>query len=187
MDKIIVTDMDDVLVNFLETWVSQLNATYNKDIKTEDIKDWGMNKFYPELSFEQLYGILNKESFWKLVEPKKGSPETLKRMKEDGYQVYVCTAAHYDNISPKVNECLIKYYPWLTYKDIIICHKKDLLTCNYIIDDYTENIRKSKAIRFLMDAPYNQHARLVIDYDFRVKSMEEVYNIIKELEKKEIA
>lgn len=180
--KLFVTDMDDVLVDLLKTWVTLLNIRYNKNVKIEDIKEWDMKKSYPDLTDKELYGILNEEELWKSVTPKKNSQQFLEKIKNSGYKVFVCTATHYKNISTKITECLLKYYPWITYKDIIMCHNKSMVMCDYIVDDYHENIKDSKAIRFLIDAPYNQDAVKGVHYDFRVPSMKEVYKIITKLD-----
>ena len=180
--KVLVTDMDDVLVNLLDTWTSILNSRYSKNVKLEDIQEWDMHKAYPDLNDKQLFGVLNEDELWMQVRPKEGSPEYLLRVKDMGYRIFVCTAAHYKNISKKITLCLLKYYPWLTYKDIIMCHDKELISCDYIIDDYHNNIKRSKAVRFLMDAPYNKIAQTSRDFDFRVNSMEDVYNILNEYE-----
>ena len=98
-----------------------------------------------------------------------------------GHKIYVCTATHYKNLSQKLNSCLTKYFPWLTYTDIIMCHNKQMIKCDYIIDDYPENIRGHSAVSFLMDAPHNRSCDKVA-YDFRVKTFRDIIQIIDELE-----
>lgn len=183
MSKIIVTDMDDVLVSLLDAWIDYFNTKYNKSVKYEDITDWDMLKFYPDLTEKELHESLNTEELWKAVKPIKESVIYLKKLYDEGYKILVCTACYFTNIAVKLINCLFPNYPFLTYKDIIICYDKSLIKCDYIIDDYHENIKNSKATRFLMNAPYNRNISNDY-YDFRVNSFEDVYYIIKELEKK---
>ncbi len=184
MNKIFVTDMDDVLVDLLSAWIRVLNFRYRKSVTTEQVKDWDMRLAYPDLTDKELYGVLNEDELWQQVKPKGDSAEYLKRIKDAGYDVFVCTATHYKNIGKKLTHCLLKYYPWLDYKDIIMCHNKAMINCQFIVDDNPENMRNSRAVRFLMDCPHNQNADESC-YDYRVTSMKEVFDIVNELEKVE--
>ena len=181
MSKVFVTDMDDVLVSLVDAWVDTLNKRYGTNVSVSDILEWDITKAFPTLSADKIFGVLNEEELWNAVQPKGVSPQYLSKLKEDGYTIYVCTATHYKNLDTKIRKCLLKYYPWLTYKDIIMCHNKPLLKCDYLVDDNPMNLIGSGATTFLMDAPYNQNCSETL-YDFRVYSMEEVYTIIKQLE-----
>ncbi len=180
MQKIIVTDMDDVLVDLLPIWIKCLNERYNKSVRYEDITEWRMKVAYPDLTDKQLYGILNEEHLWQQVKPKGTSVEDVKMLVSKGYKVYVCTASHYKTVSNKMTHALFPYFDF-DYRDIIVCHDKHLVQCDYLIDDNPENLKHSSAVTFLMDAPYNQTADERY-YDFRVTSLSDMYNIIKELE-----
>ena len=184
MNKILVTDMDDVLVDLLTAWTNVLNKRYNKSVRPCDVLDWDMKIAYPDLSDKELYGVLNEEELWKQVLPMNDSPEYLKLINDTLCKVYVCTATHYKNIEKKIVNCLMKYYSWLGYKDIIMCHDKSMLKCDYIVDDNVQNVKNSDGIKFLFDRPHNQREN-THNYDFRVKSMKDVYEIIKEFQEVE--
>ena len=181
MNKVIAFDMDDVLVELLNTWLDVLNRHHNLKVKKEDVVDWDMKLAYPTLNEHQIYECLGAPYFWKEVEKKDNGPEVVQRFIDDGYKVVVVTAARPESIATKLNKCLFKHYPMLSYKDIIMAHQKDLINCDYIVDDGPHNLKNHKAIKFLMDAPYNKNCDKII-YDFRVKNLEEVYSIIKEIE-----
>lgn len=182
MQKIFVTDMDDVLVDLLGAWSKYLNNRYGTKVLAENIVDWDMTKAFPTLRPNEIYEVLGEEQFWKTVTPKEHAVEYLRLICEDpNYKVYVCTATHYKGIKVKLENCLLKYFPWLTYKDIIMCHNKSLIECDYIVDDYPNNLTNNNRIRFLMNAPHNQICEESL-YEFRVKSMKEVYEILKEFE-----
>ncbi len=179
---IVVTDMDDVLVDLLPAWLQILNDRYSKHVKVEDVTEWDMRCVYPDLTDKELYGVLNEDSLWDIVQPKRDAVEFLKAIKDAGHKVLVCTATHYKNIEKKLTRCLLKHFPWLTYKDIIMCHHKRLIKCDVIIDDNVDNLRGSDGVRILYSCSHNKHIP-EIDYHFRVSSMEEVYSIINQLER----
>ena len=179
--KVIVTDMDDVLVDLLPAWIHTLNFRYNQNVRVEDVTEWDMDAVFPSLKPEQIYSVLSEETFWALVQPKNDAVEGLTTLHEMGYKIYVCTATHFKNIEKKLTRCLLKYIPWLNYKDIIMCHNKQMINCDYIIDDYPNNIKGHSAVAFLMDAPHNRNCS-EMDYDFRVNTFSDIIEIIKELE-----
>jgi 5'(3')-deoxyribonucleotidase len=181
MNKVIAFDMDDVLVELLDTWLNVLNRHHGLHVKREDIVEWDMKKAFPTLTDFQLYGVLSYPYLWKEVQVKDNGPATIEKLLSEGYEVIVVTASSPSTISTKLRECLFKYYPMLTYHDVIVCHKKQLVKCDYIVDDAPHNLEGHDAIKFLMDAPYNQDCPEDL-YDFRVKNIEEVYDIIKQIE-----
>lgn len=181
MEKVIVTDMDDVLVNLLEHWLEYLNTRYDCNVKCEDVVEWDMSKAYPTLTPEQLYGALSDEELWKAVTPRKDAIKYLTKLHNEGYKILVATAASYNTIKTKLVNALFPYFKFLTYKDIIMIYDKHLLKCSIIIDDYHENLRGSDAVKILVNAPYNKNCDEMI-YDFRVDGWKEIYQIIHELE-----
>lgn len=180
----IAVDMDDVLVNLLEAWLNFLNKKHNLSVKKSDVVDWDMKKVYPTLSDKELYGVLNLEELWQTVTPLPYAYHYLKRLYDEGYKIKVVTASHYKTIAPKLINALFPYYNFLTYKDIIVCSDKKLIQADIIVDDYHENLRGCKGVKFLMNAPYNQNIDTSI-YDFRISNLKELYLIIKQLEKVE--
>lgn len=181
MRKVFVTDMDDVIVELADAWVRHLNFHYRTKVQVEDLTSWGMSEMFPTLTSEEIYSVLSKPEFWQGVKAKEGSPEVLQKLIDEDYEVYICTATSYNNLQVKVINCLLKYCPWVTKHHIICCHNKGLIKCNYLVDDYPPNFKGSDAITFLMDRPWNRNCDEQL-YNFRVYSMQEVYNIIKVLE-----
>lgn len=45
----ILVDMDDVLENLVECWVNELNKKCGSSLREEDITDWRIAKFFPQL------------------------------------------------------------------------------------------------------------------------------------------
>ena len=97
----IFCDADDVLINTVECWVELINKTYNQNVKPETVTDWDATKAYPNLTKEQVYGVLNADTLWYMVEPLPGSKEYLKRLLDDGHEVYITTASDYRTASAK--------------------------------------------------------------------------------------
>lgn len=189
MKYVLVTDMDDVLNNLLDTWIEILNLRYDTHVVRRDIKNWDMSRAFPSLTHEQLYSVLKEDDFWEAVEPKYDAIYYLKKIKDLGVKVIVATAASYSTIKTKVENNLLPHFDYLTYEDIVMIHDKSLLKCTWIIDDYHENIKNSDGIRILFDAPYNRDDSIIQNsytyYDHRVWEWKEIYEIVKKKIKEE--
>ena len=181
MNKVIAFDMDDVLVELLDSWVTWLNNHYGTHVECEDVKQWDMQVAFPELDESQIYECLSVKEFWQAVQMSSNGDEIVRKLQNDGYNVIVVTASSPRALHTKLYNCLLVHYPMFTYHDVVVCHNKQLVKCDYIVDDAPHNLEGHDAIKFLMDAPYNRNCPEYI-YDFRVHSLDEVYDRIKQLE-----
>ena len=180
MNKIVAIDMDDVLVDLLRTWVSELNKKYNLEVKFEDINEWDMLIHFPTLTFEQIHSILREDEFWEKVPAVKDGIDVVHDFLQCGYKVVVVTASHYETIKSKIEKCLLRYYGHLlSWEDVIVCQDKSLIKCDYMIDDSPLNLANQTCIRILMWAPHNRWAP-DNTYDFKVWNLREAFKIIHE-------
>ena len=74
----ILVDMDETISGLLDAWTGCLKGRYGIGVCRDDIKDWDMQKAYPELSKEQIYAPLLEESLWESVEPLPGAAHYIK-------------------------------------------------------------------------------------------------------------
>lgn len=176
----ILVDMDDTIENFCEEWISTLNMKYNLDVKYSDITDWNISKFYPSLSKSELYEPLSTERFWRRVVPFRDAQHYLPKLMEDGHKIYIVTASHHDTVAYKLNHVLFKYFPYFTYKDVIICSDKQMIRGDFLIDDGAHNLTGGEYKGILMDRFHNRS----FDNEFyripRVKNWGQIYSLIKE-------
>jgi 5'(3')-deoxyribonucleotidase len=179
----IFVDMDDILVNLLDEWLIYLNNYKGVTPRTEeDITQWNMRIAYPTLTDSELYGCLSDPDFWERVQPVPGAYKNLKRLKDDGHEIYVSTSSYPLSFWVKTEHCLFKHFDFLTPKNVICINNKSLLDGDVMYDDYHENLRKFKGIKILRNKPYNINVDTPY-VDFRIDTWEEFYNIINELAK----
>ena len=100
-------------------------------------------------------------------------------LRDHGFEVLLATSTHPSDVSVKYRHC-IKYFPF-DRREIIFTYRKDILECDYIVDDYPPNLADNKGVRILIDAPYNQKGgttNYAEMYDFRAADMTEAVKII---------
>lgn len=182
MSKTIAIDFDNVLNNLLSKWVEYLNLAYNLDKTVDDMKCWNMSDNYPELDDYQIYSALQDPLFWRDIELLPKVRSTLKDMLKQNYKVVIVTDSDYRTIKFKWTNCLLRLLgDIISSKDIIITSQKYLIKCDYIIDDYENNLKDSSAVRLLIDYLYNRNAD-ENTFDYRCKDISEAWETILYIE-----
>ena len=181
MKFIICIDIDDTIEDLLKAWVAWLNTKHNLNKDYRQISNWDVSLFFPELNKSQVIEPLTLESFWKTVKPKRGAAFYIKKLINEGHNIYLCTATHYLNIKYKYKHVINKYFPFISWDKIIITQNKQLINCDIMIDDGPHNLINGNYIKILFDAPHNKQF-IEKNYEIlRVSNWKQIYNFIKNL------
>ena len=178
----ILVDMDDTLVETLRAWIRWLNFKHGLNVEYKDIKVWEMQVAFPSLTADQICWPLFQKAFWTEVAAKPTAVMYLKKLIDDGHDVYICSASHPSTISAKVEECLLKHFTYLDTTKLIFTYKKQMINADFCIDDGIHNLIDAPYRGILISTPYNE-AINETDYEFdmvRVNSFKEAYEFIKE-------
>lgn len=174
-DFVILLDMDDVLVNLKKHWVDWLNTKYDLNVNHLDITAWGLKTFFPSLTDEEIWSPLFETEFWSSVTPKDGAIHCVKKLIDEGFQVYVVTASHPETLPNKLNDCLFKYFPFIDSKSVIASWNKQLICGDVLIDDNPLNLIGGTYKSILMDASHNR------DFDNRQHHIPRFYGWSEDL------
>lgn len=151
---VIACDMDDTIEFLLKAWVRWLNRAYRCSVNHVDITDWRVDLYYPTLTKEQVFEPLDLEDFWKTVPPMFDAIKYLELLQSEGFDIYIVTSAHPESVAPKLQHVLFKYFPFIDPSKVIICHNKQLIRCDIMIDDGPHNI-VGNYVGLLKDAMHN--------------------------------
>ena len=175
----ILVDMDDTIIKLLDAWVAWLNHSFGTDVKPDDITSWDVSKAFPTLTKEQVYSPLMCDEFWYRVSPVDGAADALQRLINDGHKVLVVTSSSHHTLRTKMDTVLFGYFPFLTWKDVIVTKHKQLIKGDILVDDGVHNLENGDYLKVLMDAPHNRNYDTECNGMIRVKTWEEAYNVIK--------
>lgn len=153
----ILVDMDDTIESLASAWVDYLNARHRTTTKLTDITGWDISKAFPTLTNEQVYAPLFEDDFWDCVKPIDGASETLQKLIADGHKVLIVTTSNYHTLASKMERVLFKYFPFLTWNDVIITSHKQLVNGDVLIDDGTHNLEGGNYFKILMTAQHNKN------------------------------
>lgn len=154
--KILMVDLDDTMTDLLPVWVEALNKRFVLSVDWREISEWDISKSFPTLTKEQIFGVLHDPDIWYTVKPKPGAAEVLRNLREQGIDVYICTATYYKNLAWKFTFIIERYFPFIDWDHVIVTSNKHLIQCDYFIDDAPHNLIGASGVRFLMSAPHNR-------------------------------
>ena len=167
---IILIDADDVLEDLSPKWVAWLNARYGLNAPYETHTDWNMEHVFPTLSREQVYDVEMNEEFYATLEPLPGAVSCVRRLVEEGHSVYVVTTTPYQIVRAKMEQVIFRYFPFLSWKNVILTSNKHLIQGDVLIDDGVHNLLGGSYRKILMTGPYNK------DFDAEGAGMIRVHN-----------
>lgn len=154
-DFIIGIDMDDTIENLLDAWTDYLNAKYGYNYHSDDIFDWNLGKTYTELTEEQIVQPLHDNALWEKVKPKHDAVKYVKKLIDEGFTVYICTHSDYRTLETKMEKVLFKYFPFIDWNHVFVCHTKSLCKFDVLVDDYEKNLIYGSYIGILYHTAHN--------------------------------
>ena len=175
---VVLIDADGVLEDLSQKWVVYLNEIYVTSVRFEDLTEWDMTAAFPSLTREQVYRIDWDEEFYSRLEPIPGAVDAVRRLLDDGHEIYVVTTTPYRAVKAKLERAIFPYFPFLTWKNIIVTANKHLIRGDVLIDDGIHNLLGGDYWKILVTAPYNKDYDAEANGMIRVSSWEEIYREI---------
>lgn len=184
-DFIILVDMDDVLENLQEPWITRLNEKFKRNVDWTKVTDWNVEIYYPPLTKKQVLSPLFEDNFWNTVKPKDDAIEVLKKLYEENYSIYLVTNSAFATLTNKFSQALWPYFPFIDENHIIITNCKQLIRGHVLIDDGVHNLIdkpfKPSYYKILFTANTNRNFNTIGTDIKRVSNWFEIYSIIERL------
>lgn len=180
----ILVDMDDTIEQLLQSWVREINKQYNQNLAYEDVLSWDISECCPELTRDQIMSIPFQPGFWRTVDPVPGAAEALQRLMAAGHDVFIVTATYPESVPEKMNDLLFKYFPFLSWNQVIITRQKQMIRGDVLIDDGVHNLVGGDYVKILMTAPHNKNYDAESNGMIRVNNWTEIEELIPRIEEK---
>ena len=178
-------DLDGVVADFTQGWTSQYKLDFDKEIKEEDITEWGLSKplthFEEEIDFWNWAKDFNGSSIFRNLNTYENSIEALLEVSMAGHEVVIISSKPWWAIS----DTLI----WLgenkiPSKEIHFLEDKWTIDCDVYIDDaphqlenFVKHVPNKLILRFVR--PYNRPVTGTKDINnwLEFNSLLESYNL----------
>lgn len=181
---VILIDMDDTIEQLLKAWLKGVNDRYGYSVKYDEVTSWDVTRPFKGLTREQVYAIPDEPGFWGTVEPIEGAAEVIRGFMDAGHEVYIVTATPYISVAEKMDDLLFRWFPFISWDQVIITKRKQLIKGDVLIDDGIHNLEGGDYVKILMTAPHNRSYDAEGNGMIRVSSWKEIEKVISELEER---
>ena len=178
----VLIDWDDCLNSLMNTVVDTYNQEHSPPISLDMLTDFVLRDCLPDETVARIEEIWTRQSVWDALTPQPGAIATLQQMLDDGVDVYLVTATHYSNLEWKMN-WLRKYAPFFPADRVVVCHHKNIISADYLIDDRVDNLRAGSYGRIVITKPWNANAHDDIFGLYRAADLPQAYRRIKKEER----
>lgn len=180
LDPVTVTlliDMDAILADILKTWLPLINKDYNENLAVDNITNWNIANCTKTATHDQVMEYLNNPKFFEDLDPIPGAIENLKKLHEEGFDIWIVTAPPYscDTAFTGKLHWMAKHAPFIPQDRVIFARHKGMIHGDILFDDGPHNLAEFPRTAVAMDYPFNK------DYEGpRVKNWDEFYQFAQE-------
>lgn len=178
-------DLDGTVVDTPMKMIDYLNERLPIKISIEDIKTYCIENALPNEYKWIVDNGFRDSKFWKKVSLIDGAYDTIKRLYEEGHDIYFATSSLPSNLKKKIGHLtrILDFFPEnYVWRHTVNIHNKQLLRLDVLVDDALFNLDKDREYYSIcMDMPYNQTDELISNFT-RAKGWNEVYDRIKMVE-----
>jgi len=162
---IIAVDVDGVIADLHEAWLTRYNRDYNDTLRPEDINQWDIEPFVKPECGNKIFSYLSLPDLYKDVKVVPGALEGVAQLRGNGYRVVFATSNVKGMTDPKWE--WLEHHGFLDGKrrahpDLFVAYDKNLVDAALLIDDKAENVDKwieeKRRRAILFEAPYNKGA-----------------------------
>jgi 5'-nucleotidase len=110
---------------------------------------------FPEGDRKMICERLHEPGFFRDVPVMEGSQEVLQKMNER-YEVFIVSAAmEFPNSLKDKLEWLLEHFPFLNWRQLVLCGDKRMITGDHMIDDHVRNLEPFNGKKYLYTSFHN--------------------------------
>ncbi|MDR0429254.1 MAG: 5'(3')-deoxyribonucleotidase [Tannerellaceae bacterium] len=148
--KQILVDMDGVLADVYKQFQLFEKQETGKERKPEEVT--GLPEYE---AFPNSYKYVNIKGFFRNAPVIEGSIEGLNYLNNKYNVLVVSSATEFPNSLKEKLEWLNEHYPFITWKQLILCGTKDSIKGDIMIDDHLKNLDCFEGEKMLFTQPHN--------------------------------
>lgn len=159
---IIGVDVDGVVADLGEAWLTAYNRDYNDDMTQDKILTWAIHEYVNPTCGRKIYNYLTPE-LYDSVKPIEGALEGVLRLREMGHRVVFVTSTPRGSEGAKLSWLLKHgfleggglYGDGRVYEDYIECSDKTLVAVDVLVDDRSTTIESFPGHGILFHSHHN--------------------------------
>lgn len=152
---IIFVDMDEVIADTYGHFIRLYNLEFGESLDIKDIQEGEAWQNIPAERQDRVKQYHWEPGFFIDLDPLPGSQEVMEEL-SSRHQVYIATAAtQFPNSLREKSDWLDQYFPFIHWKNRILCGDKSILKGDVLIDDRSYNLRAFDGRSILFASPHN--------------------------------
>jgi 5'(3')-deoxyribonucleotidase len=154
MERIII-DMDEVIADPMGEMINWYKTEYGHPIDYQKMLGGSWVKGFPEEHHSLIRERLFAEGFFRQLPVMKDAVEVLGEMNKQ-YEIFIVSAAtEFPNSLKDKLEWLTEHFPFLTWRQLVLCGDKRMVSGDYMIDDHVRNLQHFNGKKYLFTSPHN--------------------------------
>ncbi|MEM6893899.1 MAG: 5'(3')-deoxyribonucleotidase [Bacteroidota bacterium] len=151
----IFVDMDEVIANTYQAHIDLYNQEHGGNLKKSDCSGKEVWQCVPEAYQKDIRRHAYRRGFFTDLNPIPGSQDILEKLSQK-HQVYVASAAmQFPNSLEEKSDWLDQYFPFISWKNRILCGYKHILRGDVLIDDRAFHLNNFDGRGILFSSPHN--------------------------------
>lgn len=152
---IILSDMDGVVANFVDSILTLYNEEYGENVQYNDITHNDMHLFCRR--GRAIYKYFHQEGLFRGLEVAEGSQKVINGWLDAGHEVYFVTKPvdHSLYCMKEKQAWVDEHFPRIGHKNVIFTGHKYLVRGDALIEDLPTNLENFRGYGILMAQPWN--------------------------------
>jgi len=147
--------MDEVIADPMGEMINWYNKEYGLAIDYQKMLGGSWVKGFPEEHQALIRQRLFAEGFFRHLPVMENSVEILAEINRQ-YEVFIVSAAtEFPNSLRDKLEWLLEHFPFLSWRQLVLCGDKRLVSGDYMIDDHVRNLQHFNGKKYLFTSAHN--------------------------------
>lgn len=158
MERIII-DMDEVIADPMGAMISWYEKTFRGSVNFDHIKEGSWLRGFPDEHHQMVLDKLHSPGFFRDLPVMDDAVDVLKEM-NGRYEIFIVSAAvEFPNSLKDKHDWLLEYFPFFTWKQLVLCGDKRMIVGDHMIDDHLKNLIHFKGNKLLYSALHNREVQ----------------------------
>jgi 5'(3')-deoxyribonucleotidase len=151
-------DMDEVIADTYMAHIEIYNREFGAALTKEECHGKEVWQCVPPENQESVRKHATRDGFFSMLKPIEGSRQVLRELAQR-YDLYIASAAmQYPNSLKEKSDWLDEYFPFIDWRNRILCGNKHILKGDILIDDRSYNLESFRGRTLLFTSPHNVHS-----------------------------
>jgi len=151
----IALDMDDVLADTHGKLVKIILKDFDTSLTEKDLNGASLRSLLHPKQYKKVVSVLNAPGFFRDIPVMKDAVEVVREL-SGYYEIFVASAAmEFRNSLIDKFDWLDEHFPFIHWKNRVLCGDKSILKAHYLIDDHVFNLVNFSGKGILFNAPHN--------------------------------